>query len=219
MNFTAILQTLEAYKNEAKSLAMSAYMKNKFPFLGIQSPLRRELVKPFLAATKKENSVDWHFIEQCWACAYREMQYIALDYLASKKRFLTSADIPQLKQLAEEKSWWDSIDCLDRIIGSIALRFPEVNEILLQWSVSPNKWLRRIAIDHQLLRKNMTNTGLLEKILLNNLSQTEFFINKAIGWALRDYSKTNPQWVRAFIERNKSKMASLSIKEASKYLT
>ncbi|MDO5106451.1 DNA alkylation repair protein [Capnocytophaga sp.] len=219
MNFTAILQTLEAHKNEAKSLAMSAYMKNNFPFLGIQSPLRRELVKPFLVAMKKENSVDWHFIEQCWACAYREMQYVALDYLASKKRFLTPADVPRLKQLAEEKSWWDSIDCLDRIIGSIALRFPEVNEILLQWSASPNKWLRRIAIDHQLLRKNLTNTDLLEKILLNNLSQTEFFINKAIGWALRDYSKTNPQWVRAFIETNESKMASLSIKEASKYLT
>ena len=91
-------------------------------------------------------------------------------------------------------------------------------KIILQWSLSDNIWLRRVAIDHQLLRKEKTNVQLLEKILFHNLNQTEFFINKAIGWALRDYSKTNPPWVAGFIKKNKERMAELSIKEASKYL-
>ena len=95
---------------------------------------------------------------------------------------------------------------------------PELEEIILKWRLSDNIWLRRVAIDHQLLRKENTNVQLLEKILLHNLNQTEFFINKAIGWALRDYSKMNPAWVACFIEKNKERMADLSIKEASKYL-
>ena len=98
------------------------------------------------------------------------------------------------------------------------MRFLDVNETLLNWSLDENFWLRRIAIDHQLLRKEKTDTALLEKIIVNNFGQTEFFINKAIGWALRDYSKTDPDWVRAFIKKYEDKMAPLSKKEASKYI-
>ena len=93
-----------------------------------------------------------------------------------------------------------------------------MNKILLEWSLDENIWLRRNAINHQLLRKEKTNAELLEKILKNNLGQTEFFINKAIGWALRDYSKTNSEWVKNFIEENEEKMSKLSIREAGKYL-
>lgn len=126
--------------------------------------------------------------------------------------------MPRLKKLAQTKSWWDTIDSLDRLVGTIIVRFPETKEIILAWSRDEDIWLRRLAIDHQLLRKEETDTELLEKILANNLDQTEFFINKAIGWALRDYSKTNPDWVRAFIERHQTEMAALSIREGSKYL-
>ena len=86
------------------------------------------------------------------------------------------------------------------------------------WSTEDDFWVRRIAIDHQLLRKDRTNTELLETILVNNFGSHEFFINKAIGWALRDYSKTNPDWVRNFIDRHRDQMAALSIKEGSKYI-
>ena len=89
---------------------------------------------------------------------------------------------------------------------------------MLEWSTDEDFWVRRIAIDHQLCRKERTNTELLEKILVNNFGSSEFFINKAIGWSLRDYSKTNPDWVRNFVETHKDKMAKLSIREASKYL-
>lgn len=93
-----------------------------------------------------------------------------------------------------------------------------VNDLMLEWSKDEDFWLRRIAIDHQLCRKDKTNTELLEKIIVNNFGSDEFFINKAIGWGLRDYSKINPEYVRAFINKYRDQMASLSIKEASKYL-
>ena len=89
---------------------------------------------------------------------------------------------------------------------------------MLEWSRDEDFWLRRLAIEHQLLQKEETDVQLLEQILINNLNQTEFFINKAIGWALRDYSKTNPDWVREFIEKYKDRLSKLSIKEGSKYL-
>ena len=95
---------------------------------------------------------------------------------------------------------------------------PEVNNVLLAWSTDDNIWLRRVAIDHQLLRKQHTDTALLETIICNNLGQKEFFINKAIGWALRDYSKTNPEWVQGFIDHHRHEMAKLSLREAGKYL-
>ena len=109
--------------------------------------------------------------------------------------------MPKLERLVVTKPWWDTVDILDRVVGSLVADYPELEEVILKWSISDNIWLRRVAIDHQLLRKEKTNVQLMEKILLNNLEQTEFFINKAIGWALRDYSKTNPEWVARFIER------------------
>lgn len=128
------------------------------------------------------------------------------------------ADLPRLKQLAQTKSWWDSIDGLDKLVGKIVLDNPEGKQTILEWSLDDDFWLRRIAIDHQLLQKEKTDTELLEKILVNNLNQKEFFINKAIGWSLRDYSKTNPDWVRTFLDKYCSQMAGLSIREASKYI-
>ena len=113
----------------------------------------------------------------------RELQYCALEYLKTMQKALAPRDIPRLRELITDKSWWDTSDFLDRIVGGVALRYPEVNAVLLDWSVSDNLWLRRVAIDHQLLRKQRTDTALLEKILRDNLGRQEFFINKAIGWA------------------------------------
>ena len=89
---------------------------------------------------------------------------------------------------------------------------------MLDWSKDQDFWLRRIAIDHQLMRKEKTDTDLLEKVILNNLGQSEFFINKSIGWSLRNYSKVNPDWVGAFIDRYQEQLSPLSIREGSKYL-
>lgn len=218
MSYDELLATLQQHADADKAAGMAAYMRDKFVYLGIPTPLRRKLGKPFIRQLSAQPGIDWAFIEACWQSPYRELHYVALDYLSATRSHLMPRDIPKLKQLAITHPWWDTIDFLDRIIGDIALRHPTVNKTLLAWSVDDNIWLRRIAIDHQRLRKEKTDTELLERILCNNLGQKEFFINKAIGWALRDYSKTNPDWVRDFIARHRPQMASLSIREASKYL-
>ena len=218
MDFNKLYEEMIQHKNEEQAQKMSKYMLNKFEYIGIKTPERRKIFKNFFKEYKNEEKIDWEFVNKCWENKYREFQYIAADYLKNMKDKLTRDDIPKLKQLILKKSWWDTIDNLDMTIGALALKDSNVNKILLEWSIDENIWLRRIAIDHQLLRKEKTNTELLEKILKNNLGQAEFFINKSIGWALRDYSKTNPEWVKNFIEKNKEKMAKLSIREASKYL-
>ena len=218
MDFNKLYEEMIQHKNEEQARQMSKYMLNKFEYIGIKTPERRKIFKNFFKEYKNEEKIDWEFVNKCWENKYREFQYIAADYLKNMKDKLTRDDIPKLKQLILKKSWWDTIDNLDMTIGALALKDTNVNKILLEWSIDENIWLRRIAIDHQLLRKEKTNTELLEKILKNNLGQAEFFINKSIGWALRDYSKTNPEWVKNFIEKNKEKMAKLSIREASKYL-
>ena len=218
MDFNKLYEEMIQHKNEEQAQKMSKYMLNKFEYIGIKTPERRKIFKNFFKEYKNEEKIDWEFVNKCWENKYREFQYVGADYLKNVKDKLTIDDIPKLKQLVLEKSWWDTIDNLDMTIGALALKDSNVNKILLEWSLDENIWLRRIAIDHQLLRKEKTNTELLEKILKNNLGQNEFFINKAIGWALRDYSKTNPEWVKNFIEKNKEKMAKLSVKEASKYL-
>ena len=217
MDVEELLENLKAVANPDDAGAMKAYMKNKFEFLGVKTPARRKLAKAFFKQ-QTDSVIDWDFINEAWSNPYRELQYAALDYLESRKKLLTPSDLPRLKKLAQTKSWWDTIDFLDRLVGSIIARFPETKEIILAWSCDEDIWLRRLAINHQLLRKEETDTELLENILVNNLGQTEFFINKAIGWALRDYSKTNPDWVRDFIERYRAEMVALSIREGSKYL-
>ncbi len=217
MNVEELLENLKIVANPDDAVAMKTYMKNKFEFLGVKTPARRKLAKAFFKQ-QTDSVIDWNFINEAWNNPYRELQYTALDYLETRKKLLIPSDLPRLKKLAQTKSWWDTIDFLDRLVGLIIARFPETKEIILAWSCDEDIWLRRLAIDHQLLRKEETDTELLEKILVNNLGQTEFFINKAIGWALRDYSKTNPEWVRYFIEWHQAEMAALSIREGSKYL-
>lgn len=217
MKVEDILQGLKEVANPEDAIHMKAYMKDQFEFLGVKTPVRRKLSKVFF---KKNSSlaIDWKFIHQAWDNPYREMQYVVLDYLQLKQKALTPSDLPKIKKLAQTKPWWDTIDFLCRSVGYISLHYPETKKIVLDWSRDKDFWLRRIAIEHQLLQKEETDVQLLEQILINNLNQTEFFINKAIGWALRDYSKTNPDWVREFIEKYKDRLSKLSIKEGSKYL-
>ncbi|GHU36746.1 hypothetical protein FACS1894192_04030 [Bacilli bacterium] len=120
--------------------------------------------------------------------------------------------------LAIQKSWWDSIDFLDEHVGSIVQHFPQAKTIMLDWSQDDNFWIRRLAIDHQLGFKLATDADLLAAIIKNNVGSDEFFINKAIGWSLREYSKVAPDWVRAFISGNQANMAKLAIREGSKHL-
>ncbi len=216
--YLTIKKAFEKNQDKKKALHMAGYMRNQFAFYGLQTPERKAVYREFLKEEKRGAAIDWLFLDQCYEDEHREFQYLAVDYLAAMKKYLGYDDVPKILKYIKKKQWWDTIDGFDRIVGNIGLDDERIDNLMLEWSRDKDFWLRRIAIDHQLLRKEKTNTELLEKILVNNLGSGEFFINKAIGWSLRDYSKTNPQWVRQFIEKYKDRMNKLSIREGSKYI-
>ena len=216
--YEELKRKFEESKDKETAISMAKYMRNLFSFYGIPTPKRKAVYKDFLKEEKKLEKIDWELLDQCYQDLHREFQYFVCDYLLAMKEYLAYEDIPKLKQFITKKEWWDTIDCFDSVIGEIGLRDSRVDELMLVWSKEEDFWLRRIAIDHQLNRKEKTNKELLERIIVNNLGSNEFFINKAIGWSLREYSKTNPAWVKNFINRYKDKLDKLSIREASKYI-
>ncbi|MCX7985531.1 MAG: DNA alkylation repair protein [Bacteroidales bacterium] len=218
MWYYQLFDVLERQANPENALKMSAYMRNLFPFLGIKHPQLVNLSKPYLKQAAKEKDVDWDFVTACWNKPYREAQYVAMSYLVKVAKKINADNMYKLKELIMNKSWWDTVDMLSKIVGIVVKQYPELIREMLAWSSSTNIWLRRTAILFQLSYRKSTDTILLEKIIGNNWGSGEFFIDKAIGWALREYSKTDKQWVKTFIEKNKAQMSRLSIREASKYV-
>ena len=216
--YDEIKHLFEQNRNEDNAIKMSKYMRDQFKFYGIPTPTRKSLYKDLLKEEKGKKIIDWNFLDKCYEDDYREFQYLALDYIENMQKFLNYDDVPKLYKYIKAKQWWDTIDGFDRIVGNIAFKDGRINDLMLKWSKDEDFWLRRIAIDHQLGRKDKTNTKLLEQILINNFGSDEFFINKAIGWSLRDYSKTNPDWVKDFLSKYENKMDKVSLKEAYKYI-
>lgn len=218
MKLLDLINDLEENRNELLAESMSKYMQDKFRFLGVRGATRTEIYKKYFPDARKSKVIDWDFIENCWNKEEREFQYVVVYYLKAMQRFLKREDISRLKYLIVTKSWWDTVDLLAKVVGSLVIRIEGYDQIMLEWSEDSNIWLRRVAILYQLSLKDKVDKQILDKILVNNLGDNEFFINKAIGWALRDYSKFDPEWVREFIKKNKDNMANLSIREASKYI-
>ncbi|MTI84950.1 MAG: DNA alkylation repair protein [Firmicutes bacterium] len=205
-------------RNQEQAKKMSAYMKDNFFFLGIPKPQRAKLEKEFIKKAKKEKTIDWNYVFMLWDLPEREFQYLALDYILALKNSLEEPDIGKIRLLVTKKSWWDSVDSLAKdLIGVLCAKHPElVQSHILNWAESDNIWLVRTAVLYQLKYKESTNTELLSAIINKNSNNTEFFITKAIGWALREYSKTNKEWVKSFLESHT--LQPLSVREASKYL-
>jgi 3-methyladenine DNA glycosylase AlkD len=209
----------EGHRNEENAGPMSKYMKGHFPYLGIKSPLRKELEKQFFKETeilKKPFNKD--FVDGLWEKNEREYQYTAITYMGKFIKKLPKEVISFLEGLITTKSWWDSVDSIAPLVGELARKYPEIiEESIDSWSVDANFWLRRSAILFQLKYKQQTNQALLYEYIVKNAGSKEFFIQKAIGWALREYSKTNHDSVKAFIGGNQ--LAPLSVREGSKYLS
>ena len=218
MKLLDLITDFEENRNELLAESMSKYMQDKFRFLGIRGATRTEIYKKYFPDARKTKIIDWDFVESCWNKEEREFQYVVVYYLKAMQKFLKREDISKLKYLIVTKSWWDTVDLLAKVIGSLVIRIEGYDQIMLEWSKDSNIWLKRVAILYQLSLKEKVDKQILERILVDNLGDNEFFINKAIGWALRNYSKYNPEWVREFIKKNKDNMASLSIREASKYI-
>lgn len=209
----------EEHRNEENAGPMKKYMKDHFPFLGIKSPLRKELEKQFFKETGiLKEPFDKEFVTGLWEKNEREYHYTAITYMGKFIKKLPKDVIHFLEMLITTKSWWDSVDSIAPLVGELARKYPEIiEETINGWSVDDNFWLRRSAILFQLKYKQHTNEALLFEYIVKNADSKEFFIQKAIGWALREYSKTNPVSVKEFIEGNK--LAPLSIREGSKYVS
>ncbi len=197
----------------------SAYMKNLFPFFGIKTPERNAIVKGFI---KEHGLPPFDKLEEVLTACYkqkeREFHYAAI-HLASKfVKQHPKEIVPLLEFLITENSWWDSVDSVSGNCTRTLFEYNPamVDKLTWKWVKSSNMWLQRSAIISQLLFKHKTN----EEVLFRNIKAlnggNEFFINKAIGWALREYSKTHPKQVRDFIAANK--LSPLSVREGSKYL-
>lgn len=216
--YLEIKKIFESKEDIENAKAMSKYMRNMFDFYGLPTPKRKEVYNNFIKNEKKSKIIDWDFLNKCYENNHREFQYLVYDYLLSMKQYVSYDDIAKIKKYIVNKSWWDTIDFLCKVIGDVELRDLRVKDLMLEWSNDDNIWVKRAAIEHQLNLKDKTDYELLEKIIVNCFGTDEFFINKAIGWALREYSKTDPIWVKNFINKHKNQMNILSIKEASKYI-
>ncbi|MBP0724657.1 DNA alkylation repair protein [Bacillus sp. RG28] len=207
------------HQNETNRPSMESYLKNHFQFLGIKTPERRQLIKDFIQLHGLPN--DLSIIKEIWDLKEREFQYVALDLLSKEYKKAEKERIEFYEQLITEKSWWDTVDTIaGSLISLHFLRFPDlIASYTDKWIHSENMWLQRAAILHQLKFKQHTNEEKLFSHIKIVSSSKEFFIQKAIGWALREYSKTSPLSVRNFVTNNEEILAPLSKREALKRLT
>ena len=215
----ALVDLFEQNRNPENAVPMENYMKNHFPFLGIKSPERKVLMKQFFEESgilKQDFQPD--FVLALWEMEEREYQNAAMDYLERFLKKLEKQHLSFIEHLIVTKSWWDTVDFLAaKPVGTIASKYPEViAETIEGWAYGDHLWLQRSAILFQLKFKERTDEKLLYRYILQNKDSKEFFIQKAIGWALREYSKTNPASVKAFIESNT--LPKLSVREGSKYI-
>ena len=202
-----------------KAKQMERYMKNRFPFLGLNRPDRSNLQKEFfrhygLPAIEKLPPL----IAELWELSEREFQYFGMDLLVKMVKKLPAESIEIFQKMIVEKSWWDTVDLIAGKLISIHFgRFPKVKEhYLADWRKSDNIWLRRTCLLFQLHYKENTDVDLLFALIRENLGSKEFFINKAIGWALREYSKTDVEAVIDFVDD--TDLHPLSCREALKWL-
>jgi 3-methyladenine DNA glycosylase AlkD len=219
MNFIPALEkAFTENSNAENAVAMSKYMKNNFIFFGIKTVERRQLFKNIWAENQKEvtdNPRETALF--LYSKKERELHYCAMEILIKKlKNNYIKEDIQLIEKLITTSSWWDSVDVISKfILGGYLQKFPlETTAVISHFSNSENMWLNRSAILFQLGYKEKTNFDLLKSICEKHKTSTEFFIQKAIGWALREYAKTNPEAVRDFV--SVSNLKKLSQKEALK---
>jgi 3-methyladenine DNA glycosylase AlkD len=210
---------LPTLANEKNAKFMTAYLRDQYSFYGIQSGPRREILKPLFSASSLPHVDEVPLVvDQLMALPEREYQLVAIDLLIKLKKKLPATMLVDLERWITTKSWWDTVDMLaTHIAGTFFQQYPhETADFIKRWRHSDNIWLRRTTLLYQLKYKQNTDVDLLRAIIEENLDDKEFFIQKAIGWVLREYSKTDPEWVVSYIEQQQ--IQGLARREGLKWL-
>ena len=201
-----------------RAAAMRAYMKDVAPFLGIPSPERRALSRSVLQGTPRPDERDCTAVAlRCWRLPEREYQYFAVDLLRRHVRRLSSGFLPVARHLVTTVPWWDTVDALAaHVVGGLVAADPALTADMDAWIEDDDLWVVRTALLHQLRYGERTDAGRLFGYCLGQSGHPDFFVRKAIGWALREYAKTDPGAVRDFLAREGDRFAPLSVREALK---
>ncbi|NQT77531.1 MAG: DNA alkylation repair protein [Bacteroidetes bacterium] len=218
-NIQALILLFEQNANPGKGRQMRAYVRDQFDYLGISSPRRRELTKEFYKEHGYPEPEQLEkLVEACWQMQYREFKYFAMELMVKMRKKAGHDAIHLYERLITDSSWWDSIDLIaPSLVGYHFQQYPEERiDYIDKWIASENIWLQRSCILFQLKYKSETDTRLLRSIILKLKDSKEFFIRKAIGWILREYSKTDPGFVVRFVQSHE--LSGLSHREALKWL-
>jgi 3-methyladenine DNA glycosylase AlkD len=220
----ALKKSLRAAADPAKAPAMQAYMKSSMPYLGLQAPQLRQAVRAVFAAHPLESFEEWRdAVLQLWRQArYREERYAAIE-LAGHTRyraFRSLEALPMYEEMITLGAWWDFVDAIaTRQLGELLRKHPvEMSAILREWAICDDMWKRRSAILAQLNYKSDTDLKLLYDCIRPSLGASEFFLRKGIGWALRQYARTDPAEVIRFVRRNEARLSPLTKREALKHV-
>ena len=199
---------------------MSKYMKGHFYFFGIKNPLRQTIMREWWREQSIKNEYDLKcLISSLWKLDKREFQYVALDFGKRFKRLFTPESIPFIRECVTTKSWWDTVDTVaSHFTGAVVYQYPKTGKVMDKWIDDENMWICRAAILHQLNFKERTNADRVFRYCEKRMHESEFFIRKAIGWALRQYSYVDGNAVFQFVKDNKSELSTLSKIEALKAL-
>jgi 3-methyladenine DNA glycosylase AlkD len=224
MNLKSYTQSLhsflQAIGDESIAEKQSKYMRYRFPFIGLMKDIQVKYYKEFQderGIVSSENAIQ--FCAELIKHPERELWYIASQTLIKNKKKIVEKDFPFIKEFIVKSDWWDVVDIISsNVIGTMAANYPSVKSEVNSWIEDENFWLRRVAIIYQLTYRLDTDENILYSHILKTCHEHEFFIRKAIGWALREYSKHNPISVQNFINLHSEKLSNLSIKEGSKYL-
>jgi 3-methyladenine DNA glycosylase AlkD len=222
---TLLIDNLEKVFKESASteaaIAQSAYMRNLFPFFGIRKPVRQTLQLNVLRKypiCHEQELID--NLQLLWRRKEREFHYTALELAMRSQKLWTPRLFPIFEEMVRCWSWWDTVDEIAaKLLGSLVWSYPELISHFDDWIKDPLLWIRRSALLFQLKWKTQTDEERLFYYCKQTMHEKEFFIRKAIGWVLREYSKTHPKSVKNFINQHSTSLSSLSLKEGSKYLT
>jgi 3-methyladenine DNA glycosylase AlkD len=198
----------------------AAYMRDQFPYLGIPAPARRALDRTVVDGLPAPAENDLHTVAlACWDLKEREYQYFACDWLRRHVAVPGPGFLPTIRTLITTKPWWDTVDPLaTRVVGGLVRRHPQLGAEMDAWSADPDMWLVRTAILHQLHYGAETDEERLFGYCTRQAGHRDFFVRKAIGWALRHYARTDPEAVRRYVSLHRDRLSPLSIREAMKHL-